>query len=343
MAGEQTVVDGELVDVVDDHSDDDQSDDDQSDDQSDASDDQNDDTSDKDDDDNDLDDDGKPKEMEAWMADEDDDSDSQLSDVPVSTHVRMKQKLKGRLSDKDDELETLKAENQALKAGAMQTPIKAGDMPKRPVENDFDSIPEFELALTKYEDTMLQVRLDAADKRRNIKKVQDAAKAEIVTAVESHYERAATLVDKNKIAVDVYKQADRTVREVVEAVRPGQGDIVTDFLISVVGEGSEKVMYFLGKNKKALGSFKSLLAEDSSGIKASMFLGQQKQRLLNSKQKASGARPPADSVQGDNNQSTVQGSVLLKKRKAALKKGNVQLAYDIKKQAKSSGVDVSNW
>ena len=346
MAGKtiQKVVDGELVDVIDDDDDDhsdDQGDDDQGDDQSTDGDDQDDDTGDQGDDDDDLDDDGKLKEVEAWMSEDDD--DSQLSDVPVGTHIRMKQKLKGRLSDKDDELEKLKAENEALKAGAMQTPIKTGDMPKRPVENDFDSIPEFELALTKYEDTMLQVRLDAADKRRSIKKQQDAAKEEIVTAVDSHYERAATLVDKNKIAVDVYKQADRTVREVVEAVRPGQGDIVTDFLISVVGEGSEKVMYFLGKNKKALGSFKSLLAEDPSGIKASMFLGQQKQRLLNSKRKASSARPPADDVHGDNNQSSVKGGALLKKRKAALKNGNVQLAYDIKKQAKTSGVDVSNW
>jgi hypothetical protein len=344
MAGKkQIVVDGELVDVVDDNTDnDDQNGDDQDDDQSDGGSDQSDDDDDQGDDDDDLDKDGKPKEVEAWMADEDDD-DQQLSDVPVGTHIRMKQKLKGRLSDKDDELEKLKAENEALKTGMMHSPAETGDLPKRPVENDFDSVQEFELALTKYEDSMLQVRLDAADKRRNIKRQQEAAKAGIETAVDDHYERAAELVDKNKIAVEVYKKADRTVREVVEAVRPGQGDIVTDFLISVVGEGSEKVMYFLGKNNKALGQFKSLLSEDPSGIRASMFLGQQKQRLLHSKQQTSKARPPADNIKGDNNQSPAKGGALLKKRKAAIRKGDVQVAYNIKKQARESGIDVSNW
>jgi len=288
------------------------------------------------DDDNDDDDDN----VETWMTDDDDD-DSQLSDVPVSTHIRMKRKLKGRLSEKDEELERLREENTALKSGvAVQVPLK--DLPKRPREQDFETIAEFETALAEHDDKMLNARLDATEQRRELKRRQSAAKANIEQAVDDHYDRAANLIKDNKIDIKVYKTADRRVREVVEAVKPGLGDTVTDSIISILGEGSEKVMYFLGRNPKALGQFKNLLENDPSGLKASVFLGKQQERLLNSRRKTSKARPPADDVKGDK-VTPQKGKALLKKRKAALKADNVQLAYDLKKQAKAQGVDVSNW
>lgn len=284
------------------------------------------------------------KVVEPWMEDEDAQTPS---DVPVGTHIRMKQKLKGRLTDKNEELETLKAENIALKAGMQTTPStppQLKELPKKPQEEDYDTIQEHEEALNEYDQKMVDIRLDTANKKVEIRRIHEAAKVKLEEAVDGHYSRAAKLIQDNGIDTEVYKKADQVVREAIETILPNKGDLVADQIISIVGEGSEKVMYFLGRNKNALNEFKSLLMGDSSGLKAAMFLGQQKERLLQTKRKTSNAPPPDGDINGDKSASdSSKGKALLRKREAAIKKGNIQLAYDIKKQARGAGVDVSNW
>jgi hypothetical protein len=289
-----------------------------------------------DDDDDDAD---KPKEVDAWMADE---GDQKPSDVPVSTHIRMKQKLKGRLTDSNEEVARLRAENEALRAGVQQTP-KLKVTPKRPRQEDFDTILDHEEALSEYEDKMLEVRLETANTKVEIKNAQSRAKANLEKAVDSHYERASKLIQDNGIDTEVYKQSDLVVREAVESIRPGIGDFVTDQIISILGDGSEKVLFYLGRNKNALNEFKSLLTDDPTGLKASLFLGQQRERLLNTKRKTSKAPPPDDDIRGDDSPTSANTSALLKRRQAAIKKGDLQAAYNVKKQAKAAGVDVSKW
>ena len=279
------------------------------------------------------------EEVEAWMAD----GDQTPSDVPVSTHIRMKQKLKGRLSDKNEEVERLKQENETLKAGLKTQEPSLESLPKRPRENDYETLQEYDDAMVKFEDSMLQIRLKAANQKTEIQKRQNAAKADLETAVDAHYGRAAKLIQDNSIDTEVYKKADLIVRETIETAMPGQGDSTADQIISVIGDGSEKVIYYLGRNKKALGKFKDLLLEDPSGLRASMFLGQQRERLLNTKRKTSKAPAPDTDITGDDTPTSAKASAFLKKRKAAIKKGDVQAAYDTKKAAKAAGVDVSNW
>ena len=281
----------------------------------------------------------KPKEVDAWMADE---GDQKPSDVPVSTHIRMKQKLKGRLTDSNEEVARLRAENEALKAGVQQTP-KLKVTPKRPRQEDFDTILDHEEALSEYEDKMLEVRLETANTKVEIKNAQSRAKANLEKAVDSHYERASKLIQDNGIDTEVYKQTDLVVREAIESIRPGIGDFVTDQIISILGDGSEKVLFYLGRNKNALNEFKSLLTDDPTGLKASLFLGQQRERLLNTKRKTSKAPPPDDDIRGDDSPTSANASALLKRRQAAVKKGDLQMAYNVKKQAKAAGVDVSKW
>lgn len=275
--------------------------------------------------------------VEPWMAED------ESADVPVSTHIRMKQKLKGRLSDKNEELERLKAENETLKKGLTTVKSTPKEIPKKPKEDDFNTILEYEKALTEYENELVEIRFDRAEKKRSILANQAAAKERTNKAVDSHYERAAKLIQDSGIDTEVYKNSDTVVRESVDAIQPGKGDIIMDQIISLMGEGSEKVLYYLGRNKNALNEFKSLLVDDGSGIKASMFLGKLQQQLLNTKQKTSNAPPPDSDVRGDSSPTSAKVSTLLKKRKAAIKKGDIQLAYDIKKQAKAAGADVSTW
>jgi len=285
--------------------------------------------------------DGDDGEKEIWLADE---GDQKSLDVPISTHIKMKRKLKGRLSDSNEEVERLKRENEALKLSITPVITKTKEPLKRPREEEYDTIQEYDEAITEYDDEMLQRRLHAANAKNAAMSAQAAVKINLDKAVDAHYERASKLIQDNGIDTEVYKQTDLIVREAIESIRPGQGDIVADQVISILGEGSEKVLYYLGRNKNALDKFKSLLADDSSGLKASMFLGQQRERLLNSKRRISAAPSPDDDVTGDNNIATSnKANAFLKKRKAALKKGDVQLAYDVKKQAKAGGIDVSTW
>jgi hypothetical protein len=269
--------------------------------------------------------------------------DQKPDGVPVSTHIRMKQKLKGRITDKDEELERLKAENVTLKAGKVTKPVKV-ERPERPREEAFDSIAEYNAALDVYEDAILDIRLNRDSQAREIQTATSVAKEDLTKAVDSHYTRASKLIQDSGISTEVYQEADTKVRQAIEAVKPGMGEIITDQIISVVGEGSEKILYFLGRNKNALNEFTNLLATDSSGLKASIFLGQQREKLINTKQKTSKAPAPGVDLSSEADAETSSKSIsFLKKRKAAIKKGNLQAAYNAKKEAKAAGVDVSKW
>ena len=80
--------------------------------------------------------DNEEVEEEAWKG-----SVSQLSNdsVPVSKHIRVRTKLKAKVAEKSEEIETLKSEIQALKAS--QTPSRASasnNAPRRPTLEQFD-------------------------------------------------------------------------------------------------------------------------------------------------------------------------------------------------------------
>ena len=124
---------------------------------------------------------------------------------------------------------------------------------------------------------------------------------------------------------------------------PNLGDPVVDQAITVLGEGSEKVLYFLGRNQTALDRFKSLLAEDKSGMRAMVYLGQQKERLTNVKQKRSSAPAPAPNVKGGLKNDSATERKLKKLYQQAHKKNNPQKAYDAKQQAKKAGINTSSW
>jgi hypothetical protein len=88
--------------------------------------------------------------------------------------------------------------------------------------------------------------------------------------------------------------------------------------------------------------FQSLLSEDKTGMKAMLFLGQQKERLTNPRKPKSSAPKPAATVSGDANVSQ-QESAMKKKYDKAHGSNKTQAAYDIKQQAKKAGINVSAW
>ena len=285
-----------------------------------------------------LDDDGNPvvkDELEPWQLTADDDG---LPDVPVGKHIKMKRKLQGRVQDRDDELATVKAELANLKAAGN----KPQKLPPRPKPDDFASDELYDEAVDEWNDKKLDIRLQTHADTTGQAEAVAANKQAVSKAVDAHYDRSAQLVEDSGIKAEYFKEADTAVRESIEAILPKQGDAVTDHVISLLGEGSEKVMYFIGRNKAARTEFQNLLAKDKTGMKAMVFLGQQKERLTNPRKPTSKAPKPAADVNGDAAPSQ-KASALKKKYDAAHKANKTQVAYDIKKQAKAAKIDVSTW
>lgn len=280
----------------------------------------------------------EPKEL--WLEDEGED-DQTSPDIPLSTHIRMRKKLKGRLSDKDDEIETVKAENVKLKASMQQTTDK---LPKRPKEDDFATPEEYWAEVELYEDDMAIRRHNRITTQQSVESTQKAAEEHVQTSVEEHYNRADDLMEEHKIDPEVFQATDRAVRKAVDAVKPGFGDRIVDQMISILGPGSEKVMFYTGKNDNIVSTFTSLLSDDPSGLKAAAYLGRQQERLLNNTKtkRTSKAPAPASEAPGDTAVNTKEGT-FKKKYLAAHKKGNSQEAYRIRKQARVAKMDVSNW
>jgi hypothetical protein len=291
-----------------------------------------------------LDDDGNPVAnaddvevvVEAWQNTEED--ESELPDVPVNKHIAMKQKLKGRIKDRDDELDRIKQELEQLKSTG-GTPT---ELPPRPKAEDFDTDEEYHEARDKWDDDRLELKLRVNQDKTKEAEALNNHKRAVAKAVDAHYDRTAALVADKGMKPEYFKEADTAVRESVEAILPRKGDGVTDHIISLLGEGSEKVMYFIGRNKAARLEFQSLLSEDKTGSKALVYLGMQKQRLTNPAKPTSSAPKPAATVNGDANVSQ-QASALKKKYDSAHKGNKTQVAYNIKKEAKAAGVDVSQW
>jgi len=291
-----------------------------------------------------LDDDSNPiepkPELEPWMKEEDgeQDPDDPSKQVPVGKFVSVKRKLKGQISDRDEEIEKLRRENAEL---AKLKPKEETTL-VRPKRIDFDTDEEFDEAFDKYSLSRTEEAINRTRHEDQQKVGQQQAQQKLVEAVDSHYERAEKLIGESGITPETYKAADTTVRAAVEAVTPNLGDMIVDQVISILGDGSEKVLYFLGRNKAALAKFQNLLATDKSGMKAAVYLGQEKQRLTKPIKPRSNAPHPATEVNGDKPLTGAEGRYK-KQYDAAHKGGSLQSAYDIKKKAKAAGVDVSTW
>lgn len=281
-------------------------------------------------------------EKEEWLKTEEDEvpaSDDPSKHVPVGKFVALKKNLRGQISDKDRENEELR---QRLAASEAQRQPPMGAELKRPDANDFEDNGAYQTALDNYydkraEETARRVRADDDARAQS-----EAGTRQLSEAVDSHYTRATELLETSGISEEVYQTADSTVRSAVDMLVPGAGDKIVDQLISVTGEGSEKVMYFLGRNPAALQKFQGLLQSDPSGMKAAIFLGQEKQRLTAPSKIRTSAPDPSPTANGDAPVNSNAGA-LKRKYDAAHKSGNIQAAYNIKKQARASKVNVAKW
>lgn len=276
------------------------------------------------------------KEVPLFMQEEDEQESS--DGVPVAAHIKMKQKLKGKLRDSDSEIERLKAENEKLKSSTATPEIT---VPKRPKLDDFDTDEEYDAAATKYEKDNAQAIYAAIQKEESSKSSQRKFVERVQSSVDGHYDRAAKLVEKHGINPEVYRQATETVQEAIETVVPGMKAF--DLFVDLIGEGSEKTVFAVGRNKTKLSLLKEKLHDDRSGLKAAFYLGQETARLNGIKNKSSSAPAPAAQLKGDAKPESASTKALKKKYDEAHSKGRSGEAYKLKKQARLAGADTKSW
>jgi hypothetical protein len=286
-------------------------------------------------------------ETEAWMQTEEQTSEGSDNEtvVPLASHIKMRGTLKAKIGDQSGEIEQLNAKIALLEQGraapAQETATPAA-MPTLE-GSDFDEA-KYQQELSSWMAKQVQAQVAHATQASTKTAAQTQAAQQLDQAVDGHYQRAAKLAEESGITPELYQNADTVVRQTIESVLPKMGDIVTDNMIARLGEGSEKVMYFLGRNKTAQEKLRSSLVTDPTGISAALYLGELKSTVATPQKRVSRARKPATQIQGDEGGSAKGAAKKLKETySSAHKRGQGQAAYNAKKQAKAAGIDVSDW
>ena len=284
------------------------------------------------------------EDVESWMQEEvanpdDDDGDSGFK--PNREAAAVRKKLKAKLHEKDDELESLKAEIERLKSGSTTAPQTEL---KRPKLEDFDYDEEaYNAAMDDYYDKRVDTKLESKQSVQQQREAAERQKKALEEAVDRHYTRAAKLVEEGKVSEEKYTQADRAVRESFERIAKGNGDKIVDSLIKTLdslGEGSEKVFYQLGVNPAKMQEVANLFATDPSGLSTVAYLGKLQASIQSPTKRKSSAPAPSPELKGSGSTKS-PGEALLKRYKKA--GSNVQARLDIKREAKRQGIDTRNW
>lgn len=278
-----------------------------------------------------------------WMdTGEETPSENQDRKFTGSDIAAAKAKLKAKLRKRDDELEALRAEVEALKKGNGHAPVSNTPNSARPKRNDFDNAddPDEAFAEALFDWKMAQQNQQANAQTQNYQRKQ--AEQQLNAAVDDHYTRAAKLATQSKITPEAYQASDLRVRTAIEGIFPNLGDAVTDGLIANLGEGSEKVFYNLGVNPTRLAELERRLREDKSGLKAAIYLGELRSSLAAPINRRSNAPAPAPTANGDVNASS-NDAALKKRYLDAHRKGDQQAAFNARRDARKAGVDTSQW
>lgn len=275
-------------------------------------------------------------ETEAWMADQTDDQEEKT--VPLSALQKVRGNLKEKNRDLKGELEELKRQNEALQQ-AQPAPVQAKARPK---------LEDFEYDEDKYNKAMDDYYLSQVDQRLNQTQTQRQQQEQVQRqqeairkASDDHYKRAQELVTKHAISPEVYKNSDEKVRSAFDQISPGNGDSITDHLISILGEGSEKVLFAIGRNQNELDKIQSMYIRDPVGLELSAYLGQKKAEFTMPARKKSQAPKPARQLSGETTKSAATN--LHRRYKDAEKKGDRSAAFKVRMEARRAGEDTRDW
>lgn len=282
-----------------------------------------------------------PKEFDLVL--ENDEPASEEQQVPARVHIHKLQKIKAQKREKEDEIKELRDELEQLKTNRVNTPVL---QQQNETYVPAPSLSQYDYDEDKYAEAMAnyvasKTREETSrqlEEQRN-KHSQQQQLASLSKKVEGHIERADDFISKNNasgLTADMYITAETAVRNSLDPNNSG----IVDQIVAHMGNGSEKVMYYLGRNAGELLRVQQELQQDHSGISALMHLGSLKEKL-NQKQshKVSSAPPPENVLSGDVS-STVDTNLQKAYEKAA-QSGDVQKMVSVKAEARRNGIKIN--
>lgn len=281
-------------------------------------------------------------EQPAWMQTEEEEVERKYTGGDIGA---AKRKLREKLERKHtSEVDELKAEIEKLKTtGQPQAQPASNPKPKREDFYSADDPDEAYLdAMTDWKLSQMQAQQAQQASVQQAQQQQAARQEAINKALDSHYERAATMLKENGISEDLYMHAENEVINSVESIFPQNGRQIAAEIMSIVGDDSEKVMYYLGRNKAKLAEFQNLLRNDPNGHKAAVYLGEIKSSFKLPTKRKSTAPAAAPQLKAGASQSSSE-KALLRKYKEAHKKRDSQTAFNIKREAKKAGINTREW
>jgi len=276
----------------------------------------------------------------AWLQSEPD-PEPKFTDSDVAA---VRRKYQAKAAETAAENDQLRIELEELKKKVNSTPVtQPVSLANKPKRVDFEDEDEYIEALTDFKIKLAREQDNASTVVTEQQRKAQEQNQRVAESVDAHYTRAIKLAEKSGITPEAYHSADLNVRRSINDVFPGGGDLITDALISSLGEGSEKVFYNIGVNPSRRAKLTELLREDNSGIKAATFLGELKAQLNAPDKRVSAAPAPADQISGDVTNGNSKARDMREKYKKAHEKGDLQTAFNIKKDAKAAGHDVKSW
>lgn len=260
--------------------------------------------------------------------------------VPAKIHSELRKSLRAT----ESEAEVVKKENEQLKQrlAALEGGVKSTEVLKAPTleECDYDN-DVLAQRLAEYSEKLVEKKLRERDTEQTATAQQIQHKQKIDSEVNKHYERASALIAQGKVSEDNFKASELLVRKAFSESSNMDPDYLTDYFISVLGDGSEKVVTHLGINAAALSKLKETLKEDPSGLRTAAYLGSLNEKFKSATvNKLSNAPKPDTPLKGTANVSSgsAKGAYL-----KAEKAGDVSGMLAAKRAAKAKGLDTSNW
>ncbi len=266
-------------------------------------------------------------------------AESDKGAVPVAKHVEIKHRLQGKIADKDAEIAELKQKLEHVQAAPPQH-IEDLEIAKEAWE--FDGTTEEYYRYKAQIDARNAIKLQRSElQRQAVEKRQRDESARVDAALDNHYDRAANLIADGVIKdIDSFKNAESVVVQSLDRLDPGAGKFIVETMISRLGEGSEKVIYHLGRNPTSLRELEQKLREDPSGISAAMYVAEKKALFLSKPiNKPKPVPKPDVPLQGKAPKVSTHKAEFLRAEKA----GNYERASAARKAAKAAGENIDSW
>lgn len=266
--------------------------------------------------------------------------------TPEQSLVHKLTKAKKQRKEAVSEVEELKRTVEALQAQMTQAPqVQAQPQmaqvpaytPKAPELYDADiggDRAKYDAAMYRY--TQGSYQLMQQQSQAEVQQTQQAAaheKAQNERALKLA-ERSTSFIQSNKVKPEAATNAIQAGVSGLDEALGVEGSALG--ILEMIGEGSEKLAYYLGKNSEALNTVKQLIAKDPNGLSAVTWLTKTAGKLTRKNQHISKAPTPDEPLTGDGSSATAA-----KLQSEYDKENDVSKLVKMRQKARDIGITLS--